>query len=131
MKSGNDEKERKAITGFLTEKTEERFCVLFDAFYGRLRRYFVGRGLDLSIAEELAENVMFLVYRRISQLRDGPSFHGWMFQIARNELLQHQRKTSLTLSMVEYEPIAAHLSNRRYAGSRREGPFLEWMSHMD
>lgn len=132
MNSGGDEKERRAIAGFLADRTEESFCVLFEAFYGRLRRYFAGRGVDLYVAEELAENVMFQVHRHISQLRDAPSFYGWIFRIARNEFLQHRRKQAAALPTVAYEPLAAHLSNRIQAGSgARDGPFLEWMSHMD
>ena len=133
MSTGSDEKERQAIAGFLSERTEERFCVLFDAFYRRLSRYFVARGVDASYAEELAENVLFQVYRHASQLRDGASFHGWIFQIARNEFLQHRRKSAAGLPTVEYEPLAGRLtktlSSRECSG--HEGAFREWMTHMD
>jgi RNA polymerase sigma-70 factor (ECF subfamily) len=133
MSTGSDEKERCAIAGFLSDRTEERFCVLFDAFYGRLCRYFAARGVDRSSAEELSENVMFQVYRHVSQLRNGASFHGWIFQIARNEFLQHRRKSAASLPTVEYEPLAGRLANTLDSGDLpdREGPFREWMSHMD
>ena len=133
MKTRSDEKERCAIADFLSERTEERFCVLFDAFYGRLRRYFLARGLDGSTAEELAENVMFQVYRHASQLRDNASFYGWIFQIARNEYLQHGRKAASSLQTVAYEPIAGQLANTAKVQFRpdREGPFAEWMSHLE
>lgn len=133
MSTRSDEKEREAIAGFLSERTEERFCVLFDVFYGRLCRYFGARAVDGHVAEELAENVMFLVYRRISQLRQSESFHGWIFRIARNEFLQHRRKSATALPTVEYEPLAGHLANTLDSGGPMdsEGPFREWMTHMD
>lgn len=133
MSTESDERGRQAIAGFLSERTEERFCVLFDAFYGRLRRYFAARAVDRTGAEELAENVMFQVYRHVSQLRDGASFHGWVFQIARNEYLQYRRKSAAALPTVEYEPLAGRLADTLDSGERMdgEGPFREWMSHMD
>ena len=133
MSTGSDEKERYAIAGFLSERTEERFCVLFDSFYGRLCRYFAARGVDGPSAEELAENVMFQVHRHVAQLRSGASFHGWIFQIARNEYLQHRSKSAASLPTVEYEPLAGRLANTLDSGERLggEGPFREWMSHMD
>lgn len=133
MSTASDERERQAIAGFLSERTEERFCALFDAFYGRLCRYFAARSVDRPSAEELAENVMFQVYRHVSQLRDGSSFHGWIFQIARNEFLQHRRKSAAALPTVEYEPLAERLARTLDAGERIscEGPFREWMSHLE
>lgn len=133
MSTASDEKERQAIAAFLSEQSEEKFCALFNAFYGRLRRYFMAREVDRSLAEELAENVMFQVYRHVSQLRDGMSFHGWLFQIARNEFLQHRRKSAAALSTVAYEPLAGRLAETLESVKRleAEGPFREWMTHMD
>ena len=133
MSTESDERERQAIAGFLSQRTEEWFCVLFDAFYPRLCRYFAARGVDGPSSEELAENVLFQTYRHVSQLREGAAFHGWLFQIARNELLQHCRKSSSALPTVEYEPLAGRLANTMGSAEHmgREGPFREWMSHMD
>ena len=133
MSTASDDKERQAIAAFLSERTEERFCALFDVFYGRLCRYFVARHVDRSIAEELAENVMFQVYRHVAQLRDGMSFHGWLFQIARNEYLQHRRKTAAALPTVPFEPLAGRLAETLDSGihQQEEGPVREWMTHMD
>ena len=106
------------------------FSMLFtDACAGTSRR----RGVDRPSAEELAENVMFQVHRHVSQLRNGASFHGWIFQIARNEFLQHRRKSAASLPTVEYEPLAGQLANTLDSGELpgREGPFREWMSHVD
>jgi RNA polymerase sigma-70 factor (ECF subfamily) len=133
MSQGSDEKERQAIAAFLSDRTEQRFCDLFDAFYARLCRYFAARGVDGPASEELAENVMFQVHRHVSQLRDGASFHGWIFRIARNEYLQHRRRSAAALRTVEYEPLHRHLANTvgSLDHSGREGPFREWMSHLD
>lgn len=131
--SRNDEREHQAIAAFLSTRTEQDFCALFDAFYARLCRYFTARGVERTGAEELSENVMFQVYRRISQLRDTDSFHAWLFQIARNEWLQHRRRQASAPATVPYEPLAAHLAETLDSGERLDaaGSFAEWMRHLD
>lgn len=133
MSSDSDLKERNAIAVFLSTPTEESFCALFDAFYIRLCRYFAGRSVARETAEELAENVLYQVYRHAAQLRDGKSFHGWLFQIARNELLQHVRRQATALPTVEYEPLANYLAETLPGVEVRETgeSFREWLSHMD
>ncbi len=128
-----DGKESQIIAGFLSTRTEESFCALFDAFYARLCRYFAARGTDRESAEELSENVMFQVYRHAAQLREARAFHGWLFQIARNELLQHRRRAAAAPATVAYEPLAGRLEKTLDSGERLdgEGPFREWMKQMD
>lgn len=133
MSTRTDDIERRAITEFLSQRTEEAFCALFDAFYIRLCRYFCAHDVEPAVAEELSENVMFQVYRHISQLRDGRSFYGWIFQIARNEWLRHRRRLASELPTVAYEPIAGHLGDTLDSGERldADGPFREWMQQLD
>lgn len=133
MGHGEKEQEDWAIAAFLSTRTEESFCALFDAFYARLCRYFSARAVERTVAEELSENVMFQVYRHASQLRDERSFHGWIFQIARNEWLQQRRRAAAAPVTVAYEPLAEHLADTLDSGERvdRDGRFLEWMMHLD
>lgn len=65
---------------------------VFQSLHGPVFRYFVVRGLDSATAEELAQDVLLIVYRRACEVRDRERFHGWLFRVARNALLQHVRK---------------------------------------
>jgi RNA polymerase sigma-70 factor (ECF subfamily) len=65
---------------------------VFRTLYAPVYRYFVVRGLDASTAEELVQDVLLTVYRRASDVRNHLCFTGWLFQVARNSLLQHARK---------------------------------------
>ena len=49
---------------------EEDFCALFEAVYPRVRRYFLLRGMEVG-AEELAQDVMVIVYQRAGEVREG------------------------------------------------------------
>jgi RNA polymerase sigma-70 factor (ECF subfamily) len=125
--------EKETVEAFLSLRTEESFQSLFEALYPRLHRHFRVRGLDSRDAEELAQNVMFLVYRRVAQLRDGASFYGWLFQIARNEYLHHVRRNCTSLATVEYEPLSGWLADTLPApdGIAGTDALAAWLSHLE
>jgi RNA polymerase sigma-70 factor, ECF subfamily len=84
--------EQELIAQFLAARTEEAFCALFEAVCVRVRRYFLLRGLDAATAEDLTQNVFVKVYRQAGELREAAAFYGWLFAIARNELLSYWRR---------------------------------------
>jgi RNA polymerase sigma-70 factor (ECF subfamily) len=80
------------VENFLREPGESSFGDLFDHLYPRLYRYFAVRGFARDLAAELSHDVLLSVFRNSASLRDHSKFYGWLFQIARNTLLQHRRK---------------------------------------
>lgn len=118
---------------FLRTGEEEHFCALFESFFPRVRRYFLLRGLDRMSAEDLAQNVMFNVYRHAFELRDKDLFTGWLFRIARNELLQHWRRREPPEWMVAFEQLNGALSEEpSVRGEFEEGVrFADWMSYLE
>jgi RNA polymerase sigma-70 factor (ECF subfamily) len=101
---------------------------LFKALYGRLRRYFLLRGADAMTAEELAQNVLLAVYRHAGEFPDQPSFRGWLFTIARNELLQHWRRERARIQTVELEPLRDVLVESNVAaGTQWRLEFEAWL----
>ena len=125
--------EKQALELFLLTGTEESFCVLFEALYPRVRRYFVLRGLDRMGAEDLAQNVMFIVYRRAAEVRDRAVFNGWLMKVARNELLQHWRRQEPPDWMVAFEPLSRTLAEQRSAPMQVDevSQFAEWMTFLE
>lgn len=117
--------ERTALRLFLHDRDEEAFCALFVAVYPRVRRYFLLRRLDAPTAEDLAQTVLFKVYQKAAELRDAALFQGWLFAIARNELLQHWRQQQARIETVELEPLADSFTVPP-AGSWQE-EFDEWL----
>ena len=97
--------EQRAIEMFLKLRDDETFCALFVAVYGRVRRYFLLRGVDRMTAEDLTQQVMLAVYQKAGEFRDHQLFQGWLFAIARNELLQHWRRGQTRPQTIELEPI--------------------------
>lgn len=133
MNFAGEVRERAAIAAFLSLRSEESFQGLFQVLYPRMHRHFLARGLDGGAAEELAQNVMFLVYRHVAQLRDQPSFYGWLFRIARNEYLQYARRNCSGIATVEYEPLSAWLAETIPApgAARESGALAGWLAHLE
>ncbi len=124
--------EQRAIESFLKQRDEETFCVLFKTVYGRVLRYFRLRGTDEMTAEELAQNVLLAVYRRAGEFQDQRLFRGWLFAIARNELLQHWRRNRARIQTVDLEPLRDVLVESNVAaGMQWRLEFEAWLGVLE
>src|ERR1700692_4542969 len=79
---------------FLETPNEDSFADLFRTFTPQLVAFFRARSCDLTLAEDLAQEVMLTVYRKASQIRDRTLFRAWLFKIARNALCRHYGRQS-------------------------------------
>jgi RNA polymerase sigma-70 factor (ECF subfamily) len=121
--------EQPQISRFLALRTDDAFSDLFVAVYPKVRRYFLLRHQNEAVAEELAQIVLFKVYQKADELKDESLFQGWLFAIARNELLQHWRKQQSRIETVELEPLVAQLAHRPAGIIWSE--FQEWLSWLE
>ena len=90
-----DEKHRQERTvadEFLESPSEASFHLLFQIFTPQLTSFFRARGCELALSEDLAQEVMFTVYRKADQLRDRTLFRPWLFKIARSVTMPPLRK---------------------------------------
>lgn len=106
---------------------------MFQKLYAPLCRYFIVRGLDWSTAEELVQDVLLTVYRRSRELRNHLCFTGWLFQVARNSLLQHARKPHAVLESLTGREGKEHLLGQATAGFQlpEESELFVWMQSLD
>lgn len=63
---------------------DEEFQRIFDAYYGRVFRFFLSREISRDEAQDLAQETFLRVYRGLSVLRDEQSVVTWLFQIVYN-----------------------------------------------
>src|SRR4029077_7924240 len=110
---------------FLQAPSEESFGELFKIFTPQLVAFFRARSCDLALAEDLAQEVMFTVYRKASQIRDRTLFRAWLFKIARNSLPRPYGKPSGEVDTVDLADIA----DRSVAASQKPAttPAFEFM----
>jgi RNA polymerase sigma-70 factor (ECF subfamily) len=117
---------------FLDRADEDSFNALFRVFSPQLVAFFRSRGHEVSIAEDLAQDVMFTVYRKAGQVRDRGLFRAWLFKVARNAACRHFAKRMRqvpTVDLAEVGDVVA-AANHGFAG----GPtfeFRDWMNFLE
>ena len=117
---------------FLDAPNDESFSDLFNVFTPLLVAFFRARHCDLPLAEDLAQDVMFTVYRKAAQVRDRLLFRAWLFKIARNALYRHYGKQTREVETVDLAEVTDHLAA---ASDKPAGTpafeFLHWMAFLD
>jgi RNA polymerase sigma-70 factor, ECF subfamily len=117
---------------FLDAPNEASFTGLYNIFRPQLVAFFRARNCESMLAEDLAQEVMLIVYRKASQIRERMLFRAWLFKIARNALCRHYGK-----QMRELETVGlADVVDRSLAASHKPGgtpafEFLRWMAFLD
>jgi RNA polymerase sigma-70 factor (ECF subfamily) len=122
-----------AIENFLLTGTEDDFCVLFESVYPRLRRYFLLRGLESGVAEELAQNVMVIAFNNRNEIRDKHLFQGWMFKVAKNELARFWRRHQTRNRLATMEPLSDELARKLLTEIEVASisNFADWMRYLE
>jgi RNA polymerase sigma-70 factor (ECF subfamily) len=83
-----------SIVRIARTKDEVAFEVLFRHFAPRLKSYFLRQGSDHSLAEEVAQEALVLVWRNAAQFDSSKSSAStWVFTIARNLAVDQFRRT--------------------------------------
>ena len=116
---------------FLEAPCEESFVDLFKTFTPQLVAFFRVRGCG-SMADDLAQEVMFTVYRKAEQIRDRSLFRAWMFRIARNTLSRHYGKQSRKVETVDMADVPGRLVTANNKGATTPAfEFFHWMAFLD
>lgn len=100
--------------------------------YPALCRFFLVRGLDASTTEELVQDVLLTVYRRAAEIRNQLCFTGWLYQVARNCLLQHVRKRHAATESLSDRDVEDRVTGQFYRlGIPEESELFEWMQVLE
>jgi RNA polymerase sigma factor (sigma-70 family) len=125
-------REAEVADKFIDNPHADSFADLFSTFSPQLVAFFRARACELGLAEDLAQEVMFTVYREAAQVRDRALFRAWLFKIARNTLCRHYRKQTRELETVNFEETGDWLSAVSVKASGVPAfEFLHWMALLD
>ncbi len=61
-------------------------------FAAPLRSFLLGRVRNAADVDDLLQEIFLRVHQRIQGLRDAARLEGWLYQIARNVVVDHYRK---------------------------------------
>jgi RNA polymerase sigma-70 factor (ECF subfamily) len=135
MKSIKSEKELRegAVTEeFLENPNEESFAALFKIFSPQLVSFFRALSREIGLAEDLAQDVMFTVYRKAGQIRDRTLFRAWLFKIAHNTLSGHYLRMRSQVETVNLADVDHRLATAAHkAGGNLAFEFRDWMGFLD
>jgi RNA polymerase sigma-70 factor (ECF subfamily) len=96
---------------------------LWETFHDRLRGFILKRVSDENVADDILQDVFLKIHLNMRTLQDSQRLEAWVYQIARNAIIDHYRRPRKTTAIDESlpaplppEPDAAD----EIAGSLRE-----------
>jgi RNA polymerase sigma-70 factor, ECF subfamily len=117
---------------FLDAPNEDSFSELFNIFTPQLVAFFRARNCELSLAEDLGQEVMLIVYRKAAQIRDRTLFRAWLFKIARNTLCRHYGKQTREVETIDLADATGRLVAASHTPAATAAfEFLHWMAFLD
>ena len=96
------------------------FRTLVERYQRSLLAVALAEVRDIHVAEDIAQTVLLLAFRRLSTLRDGAKFYAWLMQIARRQIVEAARMRQVPVPVDGQSPLsqvieiheAASLENR-------------------
>jgi RNA polymerase sigma-70 factor (ECF subfamily) len=124
--------ERAAADKFLDSPNEDTFSGLFKIFTPQLISFFRARGCEPALSEDLAQEVMLIVFRKADQLRDRTLFRAWLFKVARSSLCRYYGKQSREVDTIDLEKVADSLvTSIRVPAATPAFEFMDWMAFLN
>jgi RNA polymerase sigma-70 factor (ECF subfamily) len=87
----SDRRDRRLLEG-VRQGNEEAFQDLFRTYYGRVHAFVLGRVSDAQVAQEIAGDVFFEVWRSAERFRGESRVSSWLFGIAHYRCLAALRE---------------------------------------
>jgi RNA polymerase sigma-70 factor (ECF subfamily) len=89
------------------QRDQAAFTQLYEGYFDKIYRYVVLRVRDQAEAEDITQQVFLKALRSISSFQwRGIPFSAWLFRIARNQVVDHQRKRARQATLPLDETVA-------------------------
>jgi RNA polymerase sigma-70 factor, ECF subfamily len=90
---------------------QESFARLYDAYMERIYRYVFFRVHDTLTAEDITAQVFMKAWERLDTYKEERSpFLAWLYQVARNAVIDHQRIRKVVVAIEEVDPAQISFS---------------------
>jgi RNA polymerase sigma-70 factor, ECF subfamily len=87
------------------------FGEIYNLYFKKIYQFIFYRVGHKEIAEDLAEEVFLKAFTKIASISENSAFSGWLYQIARNQVIDYYRAKKLTISLDEIENTLEYESN--------------------
>jgi RNA polymerase sigma-70 factor, ECF subfamily len=78
---------------------------VYEGFHAELRRFIIGRVSDASAADDILQEVYLRIHTHIDSLRDCSRLQAWVYQIARNAIIDYYRSRRPAAELPESLPL--------------------------
>ena len=121
-----------AAQKFLESPNEDTFAAVLEIFTPQLICLFRARGCALALSQDLAQDVMLIVYRKADQLRDRTLFRAWLFKVARSSFCRYYGKQSREVGTIDSEKVSdSRITSIKPPAATLAFEFQHWMSFLD
>ena len=87
------------------------FGQIYDLYFKRIYQFVYYRVGHKEIAEDLTEDIFIKAHSKISSISAVGAFEGWLYQIARNTVIDYYRQKKSTVSLDEVENTLEYDTN--------------------
>ena len=114
ISSQNFGENRDALASLLAKAKQghdEALGEIYSLYFKKIYRFIFYRVSHKEIAEDLAEEVFLKAFTKIVSIDENLAFEGWLYQIARNLVIDYYRQNKLTAPLEELENTLSYESN--------------------
>lgn len=101
----NERQKLREMVALAASGNEAAFGQIYDLFFDRVYRFVFYRVNHQETAEDLTAEVFIRVWSKIAKIGDAGAFGPWVFQIARNLVIDYYRTRKSTVDLQELENI--------------------------
>ncbi len=87
------------------------FGEIYNLYFKKIYTFIYFRVSHKEISEDLTEEVFLKAFTRISSVNENKAFLGWLYQIARNQVIDYYRGKKMTISLDEVENTLEYETN--------------------
>src|SRR5437016_2574131 len=89
----------------------QAFAEIYNLCFKKIYRFIYFRVGHKEVAEDLAEEVFIKAYNKISGINENSSFEAWLYQIARNRVIDYYREKKQVIAIEEVENTLEYETN--------------------
>ena len=87
------------------------FAEIYNLYFKKIYRFIYFRVSHKETAEDLAEDVFLKVYGKLGSIHSSNSFEAWLYQIARNSVIDYYRQKQANVALEEIENTLTYEKN--------------------
>lgn len=91
--------------------SDQALTDLYNAYFERIYNFIFYRTSHKETAEDLTEDVFVKAFAKLRGLTEPKAFEGWLFQIARNKVIDYYRSKKQVVSLEEIENTLEYETN--------------------